>query len=129
MAITKYEEILHLCPELRSLVVVLIGPAFGDEHKREHIPSEEILCDTCCERGRRFTVVCCGGLYHDAVPTLPHYRNGNPIPPTAAVILNSDIDLAFKSNSDSSSGGGGSGDGLTLTDTVTPQAAAAAAEA
>lgn len=27
----------------------------------EHTPSEEILCENCCERGRTFTV-CCGGL-------------------------------------------------------------------
>lgn len=82
MAITKYEEILHLCPGLDSLVVVLFGPAL--ECRREHIRSEEILCDSCCERGRRFTVICCGDLYHDALPTLPHFPNGNPIPPTAS---------------------------------------------
>ena len=101
----------------------------GTCNKIEHIPSEEILCDNCCERGRKFTVVCCGGLYHDAVRVLPHDRFGNPIPPTAAIILNSDIDLAFKSGG---VGGGSSDDaesGWALKDAETVQARAEEAKA
>lgn len=54
----RYEEILHLLPNLQSLVIVLYGPDLGLE--RVHLPSEEILCDTCCAKNRRLTIVCCG---------------------------------------------------------------------
>lgn len=68
MCLSRYEEILHLLPSLKSLIVVLYGPDLGLE--RVHLPSEEILCDACCAKHRKLTIVCCGQCRHKTTTPL-----------------------------------------------------------
>jgi splicing suppressor protein 51 len=88
-ALTKYEELLHLLPSLKSLHIVLIG---NELSKTEHLKTissfqiqgvdHKIICPSCQKLDRNFDVTMFSGAYHDFA------ADGSYKPPTLAIACN-----------------------------------------
>jgi len=76
LAMSTFEEILHLVPGVKSLNITAIGPSsllFG-QHSDGYAPEQELpCCNACQSRGRTRPIASYQGLYHDFAKSR-HYQ-------------------------------------------------------
>jgi mitochondrial splicing suppressor protein 51 len=97
MALSSFEEIMHLVPGLKSVHVTAVGPGSWtdapeklDKRDARYFPAQDMsCCAECAQQGRKRSVASWRGVYHDFVNSAVY--DGKKERPDLIVAFNSGI--------------------------------------